>query len=44
VCAAVDAFRAGATAVQPNPDLACPPSRAGQMFGNADIFVGAVGF
>jgi hypothetical protein len=42
-CAAVDAFRAG-TAPKPNPDTACPPSASGQLFGNSDIFVGAVGF
>jgi len=42
-CAAVDAFRAG-TASKPNPDTACPPSGSGQLFGNSDIFVGAVGF
>jgi len=42
-CAAVDAFRAG-TASKPNPDNACPPSATGQLFGNSDIFVGAVGF
>ena len=42
-CSAVDAFRAG-TAPKPNPDTACPPSPSGQLFGNSDIFVGAVGF
>ena len=42
-CSAVDAFRAG-TAPRPNPDTACPPSASGQLFGNSDIFVGAVGF
>ncbi len=42
-CAAVDAFRSG-TASKPNPDNACPPSTSGQLFGNSDIFVGAVGF
>jgi hypothetical protein len=42
-CGAVDAFRAG-TATKPNPDTACPPSATGQLFGNSDIFVGAVGF
>jgi len=42
-CAAVDAFRAG-TGPKPNPDTACPPSATGQLFGNTDIFVGAVGF
>ena len=42
-CAAVDAFRAG-TGSKPNPDTACPPSATGQLFGNSDIFVGAVGF
>ena len=42
-CAAVDAFRSGAGA-KPNPDTACPPSASGQLFGNSDIFVGAVGF
>jgi hypothetical protein len=42
-CAKVDAFRAG-TAPKPNPDTACPPSASGQLFGNSDIFVGAVGF
>ena len=42
-CSAVDAFRAG-TAPKPNPDTACPPSASGQLFGNSDIFVGAVGF
>ncbi len=42
-CAAVDAFRAG-TAAKPNPDTACGPSASGQLFGNSDIFVGAVGF
>ncbi len=42
-CAAVDAFRAG-TGSKPNPDTACLPSAGGQLFGNSDIFVGAVGF
>src|SRR5712691_5996736 len=42
-CAAVDAFRSG-TGSKPNPDTACPPSASGQLFGNSDIFVGAVGF
>ncbi len=44
-CAAVDAFRAG-TGSKPNPDTdnVCPPSASGQLFGNSDIFVGAVGF
>ena len=42
-CAAVDAFRAG-TGSKPNPDTSCPPSAGGQLFGNSDIFVGAVGF
>jgi hypothetical protein len=42
-CAAVDAFRAGSTPVRPNPDTQCPPSGTGQLFGNSDIFVGAVG-
>jgi hypothetical protein len=42
-CAAVDAFRAG-TGPKPNPDTSCPPSTSGQLFGNSDIFVGAVGF
>jgi hypothetical protein len=42
-CDAVDAFRTG-TASKPNPDTACPPSASGQLFGNSDIFVGAVGF
>ncbi len=42
-CAAVDAFRSGAAA-KPNPDTACPPSAGGRLFGNSDIFVGAVGF
>ena len=42
-CAAVDAFRSG-TASKPNPDNACPPGASGQLFGNSDIFVGAVGF
>lgn len=41
-CATVDAFRAG-TGPQPNPDTSCPPN-AGGLFGNSDIFVGAVGF
>jgi len=42
-CAAVDAFRSG-TGSKPNPDTACPPSASGQLFGNSDIFVGAVSF
>jgi hypothetical protein len=42
-CAAVDAFRAG-TGPKPNPDLACGPDPSGRLFGNSDIFVGAVGF
>ena len=42
-CGAVDAFRAG-TGSKPNPDTSCPPSASGQLFGNSDIFVGAVGF
>jgi hypothetical protein len=42
-CAAVDAFRAG-TGSKPNPDTACAPSASGQLFGNSDIFVGAVSF
>jgi hypothetical protein len=41
-CAAVDAFRSG-TAPPPNPDLACSP-QSGRLFGNSDIFVGAVGY
>jgi hypothetical protein len=39
-CPAVDAFRTG-TGPKPNPDLACSP-RTGRLFGNSDIFVGAV--
>ena len=42
-CTAVDAFRSGA-APKPTPDLLCPPGATGQLFGNTDIFVGAVGF
>lgn len=42
-CAAVDAFRAG-TAAKPNPDLQCPPDAAGRLFGNSDIFAGAVDY
>jgi hypothetical protein len=42
-CTAVDAFRSG-TGSKPNPDTACPPSASGQLFGNSDIFVGAVSF
>jgi hypothetical protein len=41
-CPAVDAFRAG-TAAKPNPDLACSP-QSGRLFGNSDIFLGAVGY
>lgn len=41
-CATVDAFRAG-SGPKPNPDTSCPPS-AGKLFGNSDIFVGAVGY
>jgi hypothetical protein len=43
-CAAVDAFRAGTTTLEPNPDLSCPASNTGQLFGNSDIFLGAVNF
>jgi hypothetical protein len=42
-CAAVDAFRSG-NGPKPNPDLQCPASGTGQLFGNSDIFVGAVGY
>jgi hypothetical protein len=42
-CATVDAFRAG-TGPKPNPDTSCPPSASGQLFGNSDIFVGAVAY
>ncbi len=42
-CAAVDAFRTG-TGPKPNPDLKCPPDSAGRLFGNSDIFIGAVGY
>ncbi len=42
-CPAVDAFRAG-SGPKPNPDLQCTASASGQLFGNSDIFVGAVGF
>jgi hypothetical protein len=42
-CAAIDTFRSG-TGPAPNPDLACPPDAAGRLFGNSDIFVGAVGY
>ncbi|HLY81559.1 MAG TPA: hypothetical protein VKQ71_01170, partial [Acidimicrobiales bacterium] len=41
-CSAVDAFRTG-SGPKPNPDLACAPA-SGRLFGNSDIFVGAVGF
>jgi hypothetical protein len=41
-CATVDAFRAG-TGPKPNPDTSCPPN-GGKLFGNSDIFVGAVGY
>jgi hypothetical protein len=41
-CPSVDAFRTG-TGPKPNPDLQCPPI-AGRLFGNSDIFAGAVGF
>jgi hypothetical protein len=43
-CAAVDAFRAGTTTVPPNPDLSCPASTSGQLFGNSGIFLAAVSF
>jgi hypothetical protein len=43
-CAAVDAFRAGTTAIRPNPEMQCPPSGTAQLFGNSDIFAGGVGF
>jgi hypothetical protein len=42
-CSAVDAFRTG-IAPKPNPDLQCPPDASGRLFGNSDIFAGAVAF
>ncbi len=41
-CPAVDAFRAG-LGPKPNPDLQCP-GVGDRLFGNSDIFVGAVAF
>jgi hypothetical protein len=41
-CSAVDAFRAG-LGPKPNPDLQCP-GVGDKLFGNSDIFVGAVAF
>jgi hypothetical protein len=43
-CAAVDSFRSGTPPPKPNPDLSCPPDTMGRLFGNSDIFVGAVGY
>jgi hypothetical protein len=42
-CSAVNAFRTG-TAPKPNPDLQCAADASGRLFGNSDIFAGAVAF